>query len=179
MISIESSASQFDNLTDETANVQKLSDIILAGLSAANQAKDPNDIKVLISLAKINMATIKVSTTISNSLVDAMTEKAQTMEAANYKTEYNDAYAHARAMTEQAQKGVGSRVLSQILGLWKEVFEDIPKNLAKGRLFSQALAESTKDLNINWDGFIMGRRNPNVPADESEWLNGKKVKGMK
>ncbi len=67
-----------------------------------------------------------------------------------------------------AQKGIGTGLFTQGMGLLKEILHDIPKYSVKyDPLY--ALKESKKDLKNNWKGFILGLNSSSAPEDNPEF----------
>jgi hypothetical protein len=82
VISIETTASIFDSTAEQSANIQNLTNMVVKSLELSARTQDPADIKILQSLVKMNLATIKVSSNISSLLEQSLNQKMVAMAAA-------------------------------------------------------------------------------------------------
>lgn len=89
----------------------------------------------------------------------------------------SDRYYHERGQYENAQKGIENAYNSQMVGLVKEVLNDLPRNVARGKGVGVSLSDALQDLTYNINGGINGLYNK-TPADKNKYLDSTKTKDM-
>lgn len=145
-IDVQSSATVFDDLAEQSANMQQLASTFKDIVMTATQIQSPSVIRGYIPIAKMQLTSIKVGRAIAKQLIDSLEEGAEELERKLGQQEQDP-----RAMLAQQELALKQADLQRKIALDKQEAVDNTRDFAireaelKGRLLNEAEKNRIKE----------------------------------
>lgn len=121
VVGIETTATAFDDLQAQNAQVQELIDSAMEVMKIAQQGMNSDILRVFIPLVKMKMSTIKISTAISTQLIECIEQTAKKIEQAPAQPSIQDKEMNFEMQKEQLQRQSDAQLQTQKIMADKEI----------------------------------------------------------